>query len=61
MDQATIAEARAVIKNTKAEREEACRADLHVLLEKHNCVLDVRMILTTDRVTPVLNIVAKEV
>ena len=52
-------EAKQALIKEKKKREEACIQEVDRSLKKHNCQLDVGMILKTNQVTPVVNIISK--
>lgn len=53
-------EARQAIEKDKQKRQEECREALNELLQKHNCRLDIAVILKKGYVEPVVNIIANE-
>ena len=50
--------AREVLLAERDERVEACRAELDALMKRHNCQLDVAVVLRANSVQPQIQIVA---
>ena len=56
----TALDARRLLAQEQQSRVDACRAELEALLEKHQCRLDVTVLLRANSVTPQIQFVVVE-
>lgn len=55
----SLDDARAVLNQEQQARVDACRKEIETALEKHNCSLDIFVVLRRGSIEPNLQIVAK--
>lgn len=57
-DNGNVTEARALLAQEQQTRIAACQVELEAVLQKHNCQLDVTVVLRANSVTPQIRIVS---
>lgn len=58
--QSTVEQLKEKLNSERKEREDLCGKDISEILEKYNCSLDVRVILSKTGVTPDIIIMAND-
>lgn len=56
----SVDELRREIESEKQERAQKCGMEINKILEKYNCILDVKMVLSKSSIDPEIRVLAKD-